>query len=120
MERLDVRALMDEVGHAIDEAAEYLEERRNREFVGTAADGLVTARIAEQRLQVEIHILAKRRLERDELAEAVVEAVREAEQQATDATFELSIERRAKSDTTDAFYREFHQAMAQMRSKVRF
>lgn len=120
MERLDPEALLAQVGQAVEEAAEQIEEAQAREFVGTAADDMVTARVSGGQLDIEIHVLAKRRLERDELGEAVVQAVQEAERQVSEATFEIDPKRRAGSDTSDQVRTELDKAMRHMRGRMPF
>lgn len=109
---------MDEMGNAIEEAVEQIKAAGQREFVGTAADGLVTATLAPGRLDVDLHPLAKRRLERQDLEAAIVEAVNAAEQQAADIPLVTNLESRARTETTDTFYTAFNDAIGQMRARL--
>lgn len=111
----NLRALMAEIGQAIEETAEQLESHQAREFTGTAADGLVTVRLADGQLEIDIHVLAKRRLERTDLAEAVVAAINEAESQATEAVLPTTLQQRADSAVSDLFHTQFRQAMQDFR-----
>ncbi|WP_020579861.1 YbaB/EbfC family nucleoid-associated protein [Actinopolymorpha alba] len=108
---MNLDAIMNEIGRSIAEMSEQVEEHRIRSFEGTAADDLVKATVTNGQLEIDIHVLAKRRLEREELAASVVEAVREADRQTREATFTTSLQRRADSSMSDSFDRMFKEAM---------
>jgi DNA-binding protein YbaB len=118
MEPVELQAIIQEMGRAIDDAVEQLREAQEREFVGTAADGLVTATLAAGQLEVDIHVLAKRRLDREDLEAAIVEAVHSAEQQAADVPIVTGLENRAQSAMGDKFYAAFNDAMRETRSRL--
>ncbi|MBM7789702.1 YbaB/EbfC family nucleoid-associated protein [Tenggerimyces flavus] len=118
MEPVELQAIVEEMGHAINEAVAQLKAAREREYVGTAADGLVTATLADGRLDIDIHVLAKRRLEREDLEAAIVEAVHAAERQATEVPIVTGLERRAQSAVGDKFYTAFDEAMRKTRTRL--
>lgn len=82
MAPLDIEGRARELELLVRAAAAKVQQLREEEHVGTAADELVTATLAHGKTTIDIHVLAKRRLERDELGEAVVAAVKDAERQA--------------------------------------
>ncbi|MEQ7126528.1 YbaB/EbfC family nucleoid-associated protein [Actinopolymorpha sp. B11F2] len=85
MEEAYLTALMSELEHKISNAAAKLGDLGEaQEYVGTSSDGLVTATVAGASVIVDIHILAKRRLDRHDLGEAIVEAVNDAERRSTE------------------------------------
>ena len=63
-----------------------IEATREQEHVGEAADGLVVATLRGTESTISLHVTAKRRLDREELGEAIVEAVGAAERAAHEAT----------------------------------
>jgi nucleoid-associated protein EbfC len=85
MAPIDLEARARELEQLVRAAAAKANTLQEQEHVGTAADGLVTATITGGETRIEIHVLAKRRLERDELGEAILEAVKDAERQASRA-----------------------------------
>ncbi|MFD2081817.1 Conserved DNA-binding protein YbaB [Actinopolymorpha cephalotaxi] len=99
MDELNLEAVMNELGRSITEATEQLEEHRSRSFEGTAADGLVKAVVTNGQLELDIHLLAKRRLDREDLAAAVVQAVQDADRQARQFTVTTSLQGRAETVT---------------------
>ncbi|MGW5360734.1 YbaB/EbfC family nucleoid-associated protein [Actinopolymorpha pittospori] len=111
MEPVNLDAMMDDIGRSITEATEQLEQHRARSFEGTAADDLVKAVVCGGQLQIEIHVLAKRRLDREDLAAAVVQAVQDADRQAREGVITTSLQRRAESATGDTFDRMFRDVM---------
>jgi nucleoid-associated protein EbfC len=76
--------LQDQIGKALAAAEEYARAAPTQSYTGSAGDGYVTATVSGTReLQaIDIHLLARRRLDNVALGEAVVEAVRAAEAQA--------------------------------------
>jgi DNA-binding protein YbaB len=109
MEPMNLDAIMNEIGRSIAEASEHAEEHRTRSFEGTAADDMVKATVTGGRLEIDIHVLAKRRLDRDDLAAAVVEAVRDADRRAREAI--TNTPRRADSAFGGQFERMLEDAM---------
>lgn len=86
MAELDVRAMMSDIEKLAQRTAAKVEASMSEEHVGTAADDLVTATAAAGgRTIIDIHVLGKRRLDREELGAAIVEAVHLAEQRAGEA-----------------------------------
>jgi nucleoid-associated protein EbfC len=83
--------LQDQIMAALAAAEAYARDAPTREYTGTAADGLVTATVsgAQELRSIDIHLLARRRLDNVTLGEAVVEAVLDAERQAAQAQREL-------------------------------
>jgi nucleoid-associated protein EbfC len=79
--------LQDQITAALAAAEQYARDAPAREYTGTAADGMVTAVVsgARELRSIDIHLLARRRLDNVTLGEAVVAAVVAAEQQAADA-----------------------------------
>lgn len=118
MEPVDLQAIVEEMGHAINDAVEQLKAAREREYVGSAADGLVTATLAAGTLTIDIHILAKRRLDREDLEAAIVEAVHAAEHEAANVPIVTGPERRGQSAVGDKFYAAFDEAMRQSRARL--
>jgi DNA-binding protein YbaB len=78
--------LQDQITAALAAAEEYARTAPTQEHTGTAADGYVTATVsgARELKSIDIHLLARRRLDNVALGEAVVAAVHAAEQQAVD------------------------------------
>lgn len=81
MAGLDVREMLAQAEVMLERASTMLQSRQADEYVGTAADEMVSATLADGRTTISLHVLAKRRLDREELGAAIVEAVRSAEQQ---------------------------------------
>jgi hypothetical protein len=103
MAKIDLDGIMQELECAIHGAAAQAELQRSLETIGTAAGGLVTARVRAQQLEIDIHVLAKRRLERDELGEAIVEAVNMAEHSVLNHLIGSVVPRRDGHAGGDAF-----------------
>lgn len=82
MAPVDIEGRVRELELLVRATADKVKQLQDQEHVGTAADEMVTATLAGGRTTIEIHVLAKRRLERDEIGEAVVAAVKDAERQA--------------------------------------
>lgn len=119
MERLDVSTLVAHLEHVVETTTERVAEFQEREFTGSAADELVVATVSGGALTVDIHVLAKRRLEREELGQAVVEAVAAAESNAADAMTELTLEPgRADSSLSETFHAHYREAMREMRARL--
>lgn len=87
MELSALSGLQEQISAALAAAEAYSREAPAREYTGTAADGMVTAVVsgARELRSIDIHVLARRRLDNITLGEAVVAAVLAAEQQASDA-----------------------------------
>jgi DNA-binding protein YbaB len=83
---VDPAELSAQLGRFIGHALEGTQEAAAAEYLASSADDLVTARQAQDRTTVSIHVLAKRRLDREDLAAAIVEAVNAAEQKAVAAS----------------------------------
>lgn len=78
--------LQDQIAAALAAAEEYARDAPTQAYTGSAADGHVTATVsgARELRSIDIHLLARRRLDNVALGEAVVAAVQAAEQQAAD------------------------------------
>jgi DNA-binding protein YbaB len=78
--------LRDQIAAAMAAAEEYAREAPAQAHTGSAADGYVTATVsgARELRSIDIHLLARRRLDNVALGEAVVAAVQAAEQQAAE------------------------------------
>lgn len=81
----------DQISAALAKAEQYARSAMTEEYVGTAAEGTVTATVSGDRelTTIDIHVLARRRLDNATLGEAVVAAVQAAEQQAADRQRDL-------------------------------
>lgn len=114
MDQPSIQALNEAAEQVIKSAAARARAAQQEEFVGTAADGLVTATVRTGELSIDVHVLAKRRLEREELGAAVVEAVHEAERQAREVdTFD---DLDGLENAPRGFREAFTDAMRQLRS----
>lgn len=115
----DVQALTAELRRAMRNSSTRIKHVREQEFVGTAADELVTARLVGGQLNIDIHVLAKRRMERDDLAAAVVEAVNDAERQAAEALQpDANLESRLLSMASPKARERYHEVLQQLRSQI--
>lgn len=119
MDNPDPRTLSQVALRLAKASAMRAQARQREEYVGTAAEELVTARMAGGELTIELHPTAKRRLEREDLAGAVVEAVHDAERQlsegATDG-FEEDVE--ALEELTPQVKQVFIDTMRELRSRI--
>lgn len=120
MEPAQLNAILNEIGRAISEASERVRDIQTQEFTGSAADDLVTATVCGDQLDIKVHLLAKRRLDREELGAAIVEAVNAAETAGADAMTRTTLETNAENDVGDEFYRRFREAMRDMRRNLPF
>jgi DNA-binding protein YbaB len=114
-----VRSLA-EIEHMISETSARVRDLQEQEFTGSAADGLVAATLSGTQLDIEVHLLAKRRFDREELGAAIVEAVNAAEAARADALTRTALARRVERATDDEFYRQFREAMLKMRTNLPF
>lgn len=115
----DLDALTADVKRAVENSAIRIKEAREQEFVGMAADDLVTARLLGGRLDIDIHVLAKRRMERDDLGAAIVEAVNDAERQAAEAFQpDTDFESRLFSMISPKARERYHEVLQQLRSRM--
>lgn len=85
MAEVNVGAMMSDIEKLVQRTAARVEASMNEEYVGSAADDLVTATAVGGRTTIDIHVLAKRRLDREELGAAIVEAVQMVEQRSSEA-----------------------------------
>ncbi|MEV0214919.1 YbaB/EbfC family nucleoid-associated protein [Micromonospora sp. NPDC050695] len=81
MRRADLAQLVTEMTALLETATSETGRLAREEFVGTAADGLVTATVsgAKELLDISVAARAHRTVDNSTLGEAVVEAVRAAE-----------------------------------------
>jgi nucleoid-associated protein EbfC len=81
---LNIGALNDQIAAALAAAEEFARTAPEQTYTGSAADGHVTATVsgARELRSIDIHLLARRRLDTVSLGEAVVAAVLAAEEQA--------------------------------------
>lgn len=116
MERPTVEALSGVAERLIRSAAARVEARQQEEYVGTSEDEMVTATIARGELSLELHALARRRLDREELGAAVVEAITAAERAATDVPMDDLENDEAFGAVPSAFKDAFSDAMSKLRA----
>ncbi|TNH31706.1 YbaB/EbfC family nucleoid-associated protein [Micromonospora orduensis] len=91
MRRVDIAQLVTEVTALLETATSETGQLAREEFVGTAADGMVTATVsgAKELLDVSVAARAPRTVDNITLGEAVVEAVRAAEALADERRAEI-------------------------------
>lgn len=118
MGSLDLGAILDEMGRAIEASTRETEELSKREFSGSAGDGLISAVISGQNIEVHVHPLAKRRLSRDDLGAAVVEAVNAAERESVQALMDAVAERGADPIGGSVLEESFRKSIYEMGRSV--
>lgn len=116
MDRRAIEALSEITTRLIRSAAARVEARAREEYVGTAADGLVTARIGNGELKLELHPLAKRRLDRQALGAAVVEAITEAERAMTEVPESELVDEQVLASAPAPFREAFGDALRRLRA----